>query len=101
MAYHAKGPYLRPAHAALCPCPRVTAHRRLQHAHRQRAGVAQWSQRIYFGRASMAVMSRRNQAQQVVLVVLGLGSIVTNVYALVTFFLAGLLPNEGPAAPMY
>src|SRR3989442_7966283 len=29
----------RLAHAARCPCPRVTAHRRLQHAHRQRAAV--------------------------------------------------------------
>jgi len=34
-------------------------------------------------------------------VVLGLGTIVTNVYALVTFFLAGLRPNEGTAAPMF
>ena len=49
----------------------------------------------------MAVMSRRDRAQQVVLVVLGLGTIVTNVYALVTFFLAGLRPNEGTAAPMF
>jgi len=49
----------------------------------------------------MAEMSKRDRAQQVVLVVLGLGTIVTNVYALVTFFQAGLRPNEGTAAPMF
>jgi len=49
----------------------------------------------------MAVTSKRERALQVVLVVLGLGTIVTNVYALVTLFLAGLRPNEGTAAPMF
>ena len=49
----------------------------------------------------MAVTSKRERALQVVLVVLGLGTIVTNVYALVTFFLAGLRPNEGTAAQMF
>jgi hypothetical protein len=60
-----------------------------------------WSQRIYFGRAPMAVMSKRDRAQQVVLVVLGLLTIVTNIYPLVTYFLAGLRPTGGTAAPMF
>src|SRR3989454_5196320 len=49
----------------------------------------------------MAVMSKRERALQVVLVVLGLLTVVTNIYALVTYFLAGLRPTGGTAAPMF
>jgi FtsH-binding integral membrane protein len=46
-------------------------------------------------------MSQRERALQVVLVVLGLGTVVTNVSALVTYFLAGPSPAGGTAAPMF
>ncbi len=49
----------------------------------------------------MAVMSKRERALQVVLVVLGLLTVVTNIYALVTYFLAGPRPTGGTAAPMF
>src|SRR2546427_5581131 len=49
----------------------------------------------------MDVMSKRERALQVVLVVLGLLTVVTNIYALVTYFLAGLRPTGGTAAPMF
>jgi len=49
----------------------------------------------------MAVTSKRERAQQIVLVVLGLGAVVTNAYALVTYFLAGPRPTGGTAAPMF
>src|SRR2546429_5485632 len=49
----------------------------------------------------MAVMSKRERALQVVLVVVGLLTVVTNIYALVTYFLAGLRPTGGTAAPMF
>ena len=49
----------------------------------------------------MAVTSKRERALQVVLVVLGLLTVVTNVYPLVTSFLAGLRPTAGTAAPMF
>src|SRR2546428_10438107 len=49
----------------------------------------------------MAAMSKRGRAQQVVLVVLGLGAVVTNAYALVTYFLAGPRPTGGAAAPPF
>src|SRR5260370_37607244 len=61
----------------------------------------QQSQRIYLGRAPMAVTSKRERTLQVVLVVLGLLTVVANVSALVTFFLAGLRPTGGTAAPMF
>src|SRR6266540_3589883 len=53
------------------------------------------------GRASMAEMSKRDRAQQVVLVVLGLLAVITNVWALVDYFLAGPRPTGGTAAPMF
>jgi len=49
----------------------------------------------------MAVMSKRERALQVVLVVLGLLTVVTNIYPLVTYFLAGPRPIGGTAAPMF
>src|SRR2546426_12842620 len=53
------------------------------------------------GRAPMAVTSKRERALQVVLVVLGLLTVVTNISALVTYFPAGLRPTGGTAAPMF
>ncbi len=47
------------------------------------------------------VMSKRDRAQQVVLVVLGLLAVITNVWALVDYFLAGPRPTGGTAAPMF
>src|SRR2546428_7643027 len=61
----------------------------------------QQSQRIYLRRAPMAVTSKRERALQVVLVVLGVLTAVANIYALVTYFLAGLRPTGGTAAPMF
>src|SRR5260370_37304281 len=61
----------------------------------------QQSQRIYLGRAPMAVTSKRERALQVVLVVLGLLTVVANVSALVTFFLAGLRPTGGTPAAVF
>src|SRR3989454_11437122 len=75
------------------------AQRMAQHVARILA--SQQSQRIYLGRAPMAVTSKRERALQVVLVVLGLLTVVTNIYALVTYFLAGLRPTGGAAAPMF
>src|SRR5256885_13682737 len=49
----------------------------------------------------MAVTSKRERALQVVLVVLGLLTIVANIYPLVTSFLAGLRPTGGATAPMF
>ena len=49
----------------------------------------------------MAVTSKRERALQVVLVVLGLLAVVTNIAALVTYFLAGLRPTGGTTAPMF
>src|SRR5216117_1630910 len=49
----------------------------------------------------MAVTSKRERALQVVLVVLGLLTIVANVYPLVTSFMAGLRPTGGTTAPMF
>jgi hypothetical protein len=49
----------------------------------------------------MAVMSKRERALQVVLVVWGLLTIVANIYPLVTSFLAGLRPTEATAVPMF
>ena len=49
----------------------------------------------------MAVTSKRERALQVLLVVLGLLMVVTNVYPLVTSFLAGLRPTSGTIAPMF
>ena len=49
----------------------------------------------------MAVTSKRERALQVVLVVLGLLTIVANIYPLVTSFLAGLRPTGGTTAPMF
>ncbi len=46
-------------------------------------------------------MSQRERALQVVLVVFGLGTVVTNVDPLVTYFLAGPSPTGGTAAPMF
>src|SRR3989442_11221460 len=60
----------------------------------------QQSQRIYLGRAPMAVTSRRERALQVVLVVLGLGTAGANIYPLVTSLLA-LRPTGGATAPMF
>src|SRR3989442_16007303 len=49
----------------------------------------------------MGVMSKRERDLQVVVVVLGLLTVVTNIYALVTYFLAGPRPTGGTAAPMF
>jgi hypothetical protein len=49
----------------------------------------------------MAVTSKRERALQVVLVVLGLLTVVTNINPLVTYFLAGLRPTAGTTAPMF
>jgi hypothetical protein len=49
----------------------------------------------------MAVMSQRERAGRVVLVVLGLVTIVANIYPLVTSFMTGLRPTGGTAAPMF
>ena len=49
----------------------------------------------------MAVTFKRERALQVVLVVWGLLTVVANVSALVTFFLAGLRPTGGTTAPMF
>src|SRR5947199_10433634 len=49
----------------------------------------------------MTVMSRRERALQVVLVVLGVLTAVANIYPLVTSFLAGLRPTGGTTAPMF
>src|SRR5947207_15704335 len=49
----------------------------------------------------MAVTSTRERALQVALVVLGLLTIVANIYPLVTSFLAGLRPTAGTTAPMF
>src|SRR2546429_9776690 len=101
MASHAKRPYVA-AHAARCPCPRVTAHRRLQHAHRQRPAVhpALARQRIHLRGAPMAVTSKRERALQLVLVVLGVLTAGANIYPLVTSLLA-LRPTSGTTAPMF
>src|SRR5207249_563224 len=48
----------------------------------------------------MAVTSKRERALQVVLVVLGLGTAVANIYPLVTSLLA-LRPTGGTTAPMF
>src|SRR2546425_11882419 len=61
----------------------------------------QQSQRIYLGRAPMAVTSKRERALQVVLVVLGVLTAVANIYPLVTSFLAGLRPTGGAGAPVF
>src|SRR2546426_1486367 len=45
--------------------------------------------------------SRRERALQVVLVVLGVLTVVANLYPLVTSFLGGLRPTGGTAAPMF
>src|SRR3989454_1343965 len=75
------------------------AQRMAQHVARILA--SQQSQRIYLGRAPMAVTSKRERALQVVLVVWGLLTVVANIYPLVTSFLAGLRPTAGTAAPMF
>ena len=49
----------------------------------------------------MVAMSDRERALKVVLVVLGLLTVVTNIYPLVTSFLAGLRPTGGTTAPMF
>ena len=49
----------------------------------------------------MAATSKRERALQAVLVVLGLLMVVTNVYPLMTSFLAGLRPTAGTTAPMF
>src|SRR5947207_16025016 len=49
----------------------------------------------------MAATSNRERAVKVVLVVLGLSTIVANIYPLVTSFLAGLRPTAGTTAPMF
>jgi hypothetical protein len=46
-------------------------------------------------------MSKRERALQVVLVLFGLGTVVTNVSALVSYFLAGPSPTGGTTAPMF
>src|SRR5207248_1220258 len=61
----------------------------------------QQSQRIYLGRAPMAVTFKRERALQVVLVVLGLLTAGANIYPLVTSLLAGLRPTGGTTAPMF
>src|SRR5437764_10700264 len=53
------------------------------------------------GGAPMAVMSKQERVLQVVLVVLGLGTVGANVYPLVTSFMAGLRPTGGTTAPMF
>src|SRR5438093_5728340 len=53
------------------------------------------------GEAPMAVMSKQERVLQVVLVVLGLGTVGANVYPLVTSFMAGLRPTGGTTAPMF
>src|SRR2546422_8434798 len=50
----------------------------------------QQSQRIYLRRAPMAATSNRERAVKVVLVVLGVFTVVANIYPLVASFLAGL-----------
>src|SRR5882762_2688957 len=57
--------------------------------------------RSYFGRSPMAGTFKRERVLQVLLVVLGLLMVVTNVYPLVTSFLAGLRPTGGPPAPIF
>ncbi|PYO95978.1 MAG: hypothetical protein DMD62_00085 [Gemmatimonadetes bacterium] len=47
----------------------------------------------------MLVMSKR--AQQIALVVLGLGIAAANLYPLITYFLAGPRPTAGTTAPMF
>ncbi len=47
------------------------------------------------------MMSQRERALQVVLVVFGLGTVVANVDPLVTYFLAGPRPTGGTTAPMF
>src|SRR2546421_6894757 len=49
----------------------------------------------------MAVMSKRDRAQQIVLVVLGLVIVGANLYPLVTYFLAEPRPTGGTTAPMF
>src|SRR6266511_4071937 len=49
----------------------------------------------------MAATSNRERAVKVVLVVLGLFTVVANIYPLVTSFLAGLRPTAGTTAPMF
>jgi hypothetical protein len=49
----------------------------------------------------MAVMSKRDRAQQIVLVALGLVTVGANLYPLVASFLAGLRPTAGTTAPMF
>src|SRR3989454_10772124 len=61
----------------------------------------QQSQRIYLRRAPMAATSNRERAVKVVLVVLGVFTVVANIYPLVTSFLAGLRPTAGTTAPMF
>jgi hypothetical protein len=46
-------------------------------------------------------MSKRERALQVVLVLFGLGTVVTNVSPLVSYFLAGPSPTGGTTAPMF
>src|SRR5438067_9868850 len=60
----------------------------------------QQNQRIYLGRAPMAVTSKRERALQVALVVLGVLTAVANIYPLVTSLLA-LRPTGGTTAPMF
>src|SRR3989442_14124840 len=74
------------------------AQRMAQHVARILA--SQQSQRIYFGRAPMAVASKRERALQVVLVVLGLLTAGANINPLVTSLLA-LRPTGGTTAPMF
>src|SRR2546425_10798154 len=74
------------------------AQRMAQHVARILA--SQQSQRIYLGRAPMAVTSKRERALQVVLVVLGLLTAGANIYALATSLLA-LRPTGGTTAPMF
>src|SRR5256885_16275381 len=49
----------------------------------------------------MAVMSKRDRAQQIVLMVLGLVTVGANLYPLVTYFLAEPRPGGGTTAPMF
>lgn len=49
----------------------------------------------------MAVMTQRERALQVVLVVFGLGTVVANISPLVTYFIAGPQPTGGTVAPMF
>src|SRR3989441_11874657 len=48
-----------------------------------------------------SVMSKRERALQVVLVVWGVLTVVANIYPLVTSFLAELRPTAATAAPMF